>query len=172
VVHLNSGSGTCNPGTGTSETTGPAQQPAATFTRNYDTAFDWYSSDTGLTSTDNVITLYDATGAIMDCVLIDDDNDPPSGQTSNVAAASETQAAACVTANQWQNVGGGTPSGGYIDETFRQNAVLESDATGTVNTGTTLQRLDDSDDNDEADWTTGAGAAHTWGLINAGQSAL
>ncbi|MBZ0235510.1 MAG: Ig-like domain-containing protein, partial [Deltaproteobacteria bacterium] len=175
VLHTNSGSATCNPlvsGNGAMNETTVAGQPAAMFTRNYDTALDWYSSDAGLVATDNVITLYDATGAIMDCALIDDDTAPTAQTPSNVAAGSETQAAACAAANQWQNVGGGTPAGGYVDDDFRFNAVLDSNNSGDTNTGTTLQRLDDTDENDKADWTTGAGSAHTWGLINAGQSAL
>lgn len=176
VLHVNGGSGTCNPlvsGSGAmNETAIAGQSVAAGFARNYDTAFDWYSSDTGITATDNVITLYDAAGVIMDCVLVDDDTAPTVQTPSNVAAGSEAQAAACLAATQWQNVGGGSPAGGYVDDDFRFNAVLESDATGTTNLTTTIQRLDNTDENDEADWSSGAGAAQTWGLINVGQTAF
>lgn len=163
VLHLNNVAA-CNPGLSTNETTSITQQAAATFVRNYDTAWDLFSADTGLTSTDNVITVFDRFGAMQDAVLIDDNM-----AGSNVAAASETAAAAAVLAMMWRNDGGGTPPGGYIDDDFRNNAVLNSAATGTSNTGDTLRRVDDTDDNEKADWAQGA---QTWGVINAGQAPL
>ncbi len=162
VVHMNSASATCNPGAATQETTGPAQQPAATFGGNFDTAYDFWSTDTGLTSTDNVFTLLDATPAIVDALFASDD---PAGPTA--AANTETQAALVGAANQW------SPAlATYLDTVFRTNAVDDLNATGTTSAGTSIQRLDDTDDNDKADWTTGAGAASTWGALNPGQTAL
>ncbi|MEZ4398522.1 MAG: Ig-like domain-containing protein [Kofleriaceae bacterium] len=164
VVHMNGGNATCNPGASGNETTAANQNPQATFAANYDTAFDFYSTDTGLTNTDNVFTLYDNTGAIIDAILV------ANLATGTAAAGSETQAAAVAAAMQWQNVGGGTPPGGYIDDAFRMNAVLDLDATGAAAAGTSIQRLDNTDDNDLADWSTGAGPASTFGLINVGQT--
>lgn len=161
VLHLASGSATCNPGTSTNETTAIDQNPVATFARNYDTAWDLFSADTGLTATDNVITVFNSLGDIIDAVLIDDDM-----AGSNVAAASETAAATVAAANHWQVVGGGVPANGFVDDDFRLNAVLNSATTGNSNTGDTLRRVDNTDDNDKADWAQGA---HTWGLLNAGQ---
>jgi hypothetical protein len=70
-------------------------------------------------------------------------------------------------------VGGGVPTGGFADANFTPHAVIDSDAPETVNhTGAnseSLRRVDDTDDNDKADWAQGA---NTWGLINAGQAAL
>lgn len=172
VLHINGTSGTCNPGAAVNETTSITGQLAATFTRNYDTAYDWYASDSGLTATDNVITLYDATGAIIDAVLIDDDVLPTVATPSNVAANSETQAAACATANQWRMVGGGVPAGGFVDEDFRIHSVRNSIMTSTNNTGVTIQRIDNTDDNDMADWNASPGVMNSWGLINAGQVAF
>ncbi len=161
VVHLNGPFATCNPGTGTQETTAKNQQAAATFTANYDTAWDWYSSDTGLTATDNVITLYDATNTIVDAVFV------ANAPTGTAAAGTETQAALVAAANQWQQVGGGIPSGGFIDDTFRANAALDLDATGTAASGESIRRIDDTDDNDMADWAQGASS---FGAINPGQT--
>jgi hypothetical protein len=177
VVHLNGANATCNPGTpqAVNETTSVTQQPASMFARNFDGAYDWYTGagDNGLTDTDNVITLYDAAGTIMDCVLVDDDALPTTMQPSNVAANSETQAAACAAAGQWHNNGGGTPAGGYVDEDFRMNAVRDSDGTSTTfNSGNTLQRIDDTDDDEMADWNASPGVAQTFGAPNAGQSTL
>jgi hypothetical protein len=163
VVHLNATPGTagnCNTG-GSQNETAIDGQLAATFTRNYDTAFDWFSPDTGLTSTDNVFTLFNRLDEMIDVVLVDD------GMAgSNVAAASETAAAAAAAAQQWEMVGGGIPAGGFVDDDFRLHAVLDSDATGTTNTGDTLHRVDNTDDDNKDDWAQGP---HSWGVANPGQ---
>ena len=174
VVHDNSGSALCNPGTATAELNGPMQQPAAMFAGNYDTAYDFWALDPGLTNTDNVFTLFGPTGMIMDVVFADDDT-----STASSAGATETAAAAAAMANQWQMVGGGippagpggVPPAGFIDENFRAHAALDLNATGTTVAGTSIQRLDNTDDNDKNDWNTAAITvqAQTFGLINVGQ---
>lgn len=162
VVHFNSANATCNPGMSGSETTSVTQQPAATFAQNYDTAWDWYSTDTGLTATDNVFTVYDATGAIMDAVLVADD------PTGTAAAASETAAAEVAAVGHWQMVGGGIPAGGFVDDAFCSNAVQDLNGTDdTTPSGTSIQRSDDFDSNDLGGWGM---AAATWGARNAGQT--
>lgn len=161
VVHMNNGA-TCNPGTAVNETTAVNAQPKATFGANFDTAFDFYSADTGLTNTDNVFTLYDNAGVIMDAVFLSDD---PAGLTS--ATGTENQAAVVGAASQW------SPTlATYIDTVFRINAGDDLNATGTTAAGSSIQRIDDTDDNDKADWSTGAGPASTWGERNVGQNAL
>ena len=166
VVHMNNGA-TCNPGTATNETTAPNQQPVATFGRNYDTAYDFYSTDTGLTSTDNVFTLFDNLGNIVDVIF--------AANAATGTAAIGTENAAATAINAWGIAGmaGADPAGGYIDDTFRANAVLDlDDPASLLYTGTSLQRIDNTDDNDAADWSTGAGPASTWGALNAGQTAF
>jgi hypothetical protein len=162
VVHLNSGSLTCNLSGATQETTAPNQQPALTFLGNFDSAYDFWNNDNGLTATDNVITLFDATGAILDAVFVSDD---PAGATT--AAATEAAAAVVGAAGQWDPA---LPE--YLDTVFRTNAVDDLNATGTGSLGNSIQRLDNTDDNNKADWTTGGGAAQTWGALNAGQTAF
>jgi len=151
---------TCNPGNATSETTTTNAQPKATFPGNFDTAFDFWNADTGLTDTDNVFTLFDATPAIIDALFAS--NDPVATAT---AGATETAAAAVGAAGQWSPI-----LASYIDAVFRTNAASDLDATGTAAAGPSIQRLDNTDDNDKADWTTGAGAASTFGGLNAGQT--
>jgi Big-like domain-containing protein len=160
VVHTNSGNATCNPGSATAETTSVTDQPKATFGANFDTAFDFYSIDNGLTATTNVFTLFDATGAIVDAVFVTDITD---------AAAAATLSAAGVvgTANQWQPA-----QATYSVADFLAAAADDLNATGTAVTGNSIQRLNDADTNAKADWTTGAGAAPTFGLINVGQTPL
>lgn len=167
VVHINAGA-TCNPGTAANETLGVAQQPRATFGANFDGAYDFYATDNGLTSTDNTFTLFDNTNAIIDCVLTSDD------VTGTAAAASETSAATCAAASQWQMVGGGIPTGGFVDDNYSAHAAQDLNGTANNWAGTTMQRLDNTDDNDKNDWNNGADIvrANTWGAINAGQTAL
>ena len=162
VLHMGSGSATCNPGGATQELTTTADQPNATFGKNYDTAFDFYSTDAGLLATDNVITLFDATPTILDAVFVS--NDPAGAST---AANTLTAAAAAGAASQWSPA-----QATYTSTEFRTAAVDDLDATGTAATGTSIQRIDDTDDNDKADWTSGAGVTSTFGALNAGQSAL
>jgi hypothetical protein len=161
VVHLNGGSVTCNPGAVGNETTSKTQFVSVA---NYATAFDWYATDTGLTSTDNVIQIKDAAGNIVDAVLVAD------AATGTAAANSETAAAAVAAANQWTMPGGGVPVGGFVDDAFRANAVLDLNATGTTAVTSSIQRTDDLDSNSLNGWTTGAGVASTWGANNAGQA--
>jgi hypothetical protein len=162
VVHMNSTSATCNPGGATQETTAINQQPAVTYSGNYDTAWDVWATDAGLNNVDNVLTVLDATGAISDAVFASDD---PAGLSTS--SATESAAAAVGLANQWSPA-----MATYIDTVFRVNAVDDLNATGTTATGNSIQRVDNTDDNNKADWTTGAGAAATFGAINVGQSPL
>jgi hypothetical protein len=167
VVHLDQGDAiNCNPSAATSETTAIDQAPQATHAMHHDTAWDWWSADAGLFATDNVITLYDITDVIMDAVLLTDD---PARVTA--AGDSEDQAAIVAAAGQWTNLDGSTPKAGYLDLDFNANAVPDLNGTGTAAGGTSIQRLDDTDDHNLGDWTA-APAASTWGLINTGQSAL
>ncbi len=167
LVHLDSTDTTnCNPGNSGNELTAKNQQPSATFGANLDIAWDWYSTDTGLTATDNVFQVIDALGAIQDAVLVAD------AATGTAAAASETAAALVATAMQWTMVGGGIPVGGFVDDNFRAHAVLDLNATGTTAGGSSIQRTNNTDSNDLNGWTTGAGVTSTWGLNNAGQTNL
>ena len=72
-------------------------------------------------------------------------------------------------------VGGGVPAAGFVDADFNAHAVLDlNDATSNTHTGTSMQRLDNTDDNDMADWNTMAITVqqNTWGLINVGQTPI
>lgn len=162
VVHMNSASVTCNSGGATQETTSVAEQPVSTFPGNYDVAFDVWAADAGLASTDNVFTVVDATGAISDAVFASDD---PAGLSTSTAT--EDAAAAVGAANQWSPA-----MATYIDTVFRVNAVDDLNATGATAVGNSIQRLDNTDDNNKADWTTGAGVASTFGVLNVGQTPL
>jgi hypothetical protein len=155
MFHESSGSGACNPNGATQELTTTTDQGSAMFAGNYDTAFDFWGSDAGLTATDNVITLYDGTGTIVDAVFLTSG----SGAQDTLAAAN-----ADATAGQWAS---GAPP--YTATTFAAAAVQGLGSTAKTSTGTSIQRNVDADTNTAADWTT---AAETFGVINAGQATL
>jgi hypothetical protein len=159
VVHINSGSATCNPKGATQELTSPTGQLAASFTGNYDTAFDFWSNDDGLVATDNVITLDDVAGNIVDAVLVES---ATSGAADTLAQGNKVAAA-----GQWSP--GPTANGMYAASDFATSAVPGLKGTGTAASGTSLQRNVDADSNTKGDWVT---AAQTFGTINAGQAAL
>lgn len=164
IVHFAGTSATCNPGTAVNELTDPAGQPRASFAKNFDTAFDLYSTNgAGLTGTTNVWTLYDANNTIVDAVFGAD-------AASVAAAATLAQAGVVGTAVQWE-----PHATSYTDATFRAAAVTDI-SLGGGNAGTQLtnsvQRIGDLDTNAKADWTPAAGAAPTWGVLNVGQVAI
>lgn len=168
VVHINN-TATCNPGTAVNETTSPTQQLAATFTRNYDTAYDFYSSDAGLTNTDNVFTLLDNLGTIVDVVFT------ANSASGTAAVGTENAATSAAAANAWNIAGmpGVHPPGGYMDDMFREHAALDlDDASSILYTGSSIQRLDNTDDNDKADWNNGTTTVqpNTFGALNVGQT--
>lgn len=161
VVHFAAGNSNCN-GTGaTNETVSTNELPNAVHSQNYDTAYDWYSPGTGITATDNVLTLYYPTGFIMDAVLASDD------VTGTSAVASETQAAEAAANGHWQMVGGGVPAGGFVDDDFSAHAAQDLNGTGTSASGESIQRGNDADNNDKLDWIM---AAPSWGALNSGQT--
>jgi len=161
VVHMNNGSSTCNPDLATTETSAKDQFLAANFAGNYDTAWDYWSTDSGLTATDNVFTLYDATGTIMDAVFASDDT------SGTAASGSESQAAIVATASQWQMVDGGVPTGGFVDDDFNAWAAQDLNGTGTDALGDTIQRHSDTDSNDKSDWVQ---TTQSWGALNSGET--
>jgi len=161
VVHMNSTNTTnCNPNLATQELLTVTDQPAAQFAGNFDTAFDFWSTDNGLTATSNVFTISDAAGSIIDAVFAIDNT------TANAAAATLSAAGVVGAANQWSPA-----QTTYDAATFRTVAVPGLNASTTV-AGASIQRINDTDTNSAADWTGATGAASTWGALNAGQSPL
>jgi len=158
IVHANNGA-TCNPNGATSETMMKNQQPLAMFAGNFDNAYDFWASDDGLTATNNVITLYDPTGAIVDAVFLTDLT------TMTIAMNSLVQAGVVGTANQWSPA-----MTTYTSAQFLAAAVGDLNGVSNMVGGTSIQRINDADTNAAPDWTTGAGVASSWGANNAGQA--
>jgi hypothetical protein len=168
VVHFGAATnGPCSNGISDSETASPTEFPSSTYPGNYDGAYDLFTVDAGLAATNNVISVMRTT-TVIDAVLL------ASGPTGTAAGDSEDQAAILVAQSQWQMVGGGTPTGGFVDDDFSAHAALDLGAGGATPAGVSIQRLDNTDDNDKADWNSVAVAVQpsTWGALNAGQSPL
>lgn len=153
VVHFDSNDSSCNPGVSGNEASTVNEQPAASFAQNFDTAYDWYTSDFGMFSTDNVITVVDRLGGIVDAVLVSDD------PTGTAFPQAEAQAAIVAAAGQWTMVGGGIPPSGFVDDNFNLHAVQDLDGPDT------LQRIDLTDNNTRNDWFA-ANRPASWGLQN------
>jgi len=160
LVHFDSADLACNPNASGSETASPAEFPAAGFPGNYDSAFDWHIADTGLTATDNVLWILDPLGGIVDAVLVSDD------PTGTAAAASETAAVTVAASLEWTTTLGTIPPGGFVDDDFSANAVLDLNGTSTTQVGTSIQRSDDTDTNHLVGWGM---SGSSWGTINSGQ---
>ncbi|MFT7623669.1 MAG: hypothetical protein ACI9WU_002852, partial [Myxococcota bacterium] len=119
-----------------------------------------WSTDSGITATDNVLRIIDPLGDTQDAVFV---TDGPSG-----TAASETESAAAqaVAAGAWTQPGGTVPPGGFVDNTFNAAAVPGLSDTSTTLPGTSIQRSSDSDTNTMTDWVTGTSS---FGSLNSGQ---
>lgn len=159
VLHFNSGNASCRSPGIADETTGPAQYPSAAHPLNFDGAYDLYTSRGGLTMTNNVFTLLGPGGVIVDAVFATSSTVGPAANDTN------NQAATVANAGQWEMVGGGVPSGGFVNDSFHPHAVFGLDASNRV---LSLQRISNQDTNTKADWTATA-TTSSWGQINAGQ---
>ena len=157
LVHFNGGSATCNPdGISGGEVDSKDGGGATTVAG----AWDWFSTDKGLTSTDNVFSLYDATGAIMDAVFVTEDV-----AKDQAASGTETQAAEVAAAGEWTKADGSLPDGGFIDLAFCEAAVGGLKATGkSAAAGPTIGRTSATDTNTKSDW--GSIDTPTWGAAN------
>ena len=163
VVHFDHNDTNCNPGGAVSENASITGQPESTYASNYDTAWDWWTQDTGITATDNVLTLYDSAGNIVDAVFLADDA-TCGGRDTLAAGGTEDQAAVVAAAGEWA-LPDGTQPADWIGTNFCSNAVLGLGSTGADASGTSIQRTDDTDDDNVTDWTESP-ATSTWGEVN------
>lgn len=168
VLHIDRGDSRCYGGVAApaDETISVNEVPASMESANYDTAFDFWSTDSGLTATDNVFWVQDSTGSIVDALFASDNG------TGNAAGDTESAAATAVatTPPQWVEVSpvmGGESA--FVDEHFSRNAVLDLNGTGTSATGDTIQRDTNADTDNQLGW---AQTTQSWGVLNAGQSTL
>ncbi len=160
VVHFDAGDANCNPADAGAETSSKSELSAATYTVTYDTAWDLFISDKGLTATDNVFTIYGPGGDIQDAVFLTDSD------IGTAAIGTEEQAAIVAAAGEWTDLDGTVPVGGYIDGAFNASAFVGLKDTGTDTEGDTIQRFDNWDTDTADDWDIWT---PSWGLLNEGQ---
>jgi len=161
VVHFDGGDANCNPMAALAETTSVSEFDALTYGTTYDSAWDVFVDDSGLTATDNVLTLYGPGGDIFDAVFLTDADDG-----GDAASGTESAAATVADAGEWTDPDGTVPDGGYVDSAFNASAVEGLKDTGDSATGETLQRFDNWDTDTNEDWTLWI---HSWGFLNDGQ---
>ena len=153
VLHFNKGTSNCvqsNPEgqVPSDETESKTQVAEAQFASNYDTAWDHWTTDRGLTATDNVISIV-LDGVIVDAVLV---SDAPTGTAST---ASENAARRVANANQWTTEAGQVPEGGFVDDQFNAHAAQDLNGSGTWNSSRSIRRTGQTDRNHKGDWTFG-----------------
>ncbi len=159
IIHLNGKNSTCNPSGAQNETTGLKQFPKSAHANNFDTAYDWYSTDTGLTGTNNIITIYDPNGKVVDVALWVENS------KTGVSSSTVSQANKISKSKQWTDPQGKLPAGGYSKTNIASFAI--PGRAGSSVTGNSYQRKSNKDTNSKDDWTV---AKPTWGVKNAGQS--
>jgi hypothetical protein len=130
VIHINA--------TGTDETSSKSE---SADTGHIPTAWDYWSSDAGLTATDNAIILKNSSSTILDACIYGNNSGGWTGPTIS------TVIDPVIAAGQWTKAG----------VTF-----VESDAinhAGTIPAGSSFRRTPNGNDtnNSAADWTSGAG---------------
>jgi cysteine-rich repeat protein len=130
------------------ETLSKAQFPSAQFAANYNSAWDHWTTDRGLTATDNVITLL-LDGVIVDAVLVSD------APTGNAAASSESAARTVAAAGQWTTEAGDLPEGGFVDGNFNAHAAQDLNGAGTRDSSTSIFRSANTDRHHKGDWSFG-----------------
>ncbi|MFT7578862.1 MAG: cysteine-rich repeat protein [Myxococcota bacterium] len=168
VVHMKRGFSACNPGGATNETASKDHFPQAEYSRNYDSAYDFYMlSVSGLATPDLVLSLWDAEGEIIDMVA-----GTGSDECTNytVGSVPEARVATGAAEGEWTTVDGDVPNAGFIDSLYCEHAVADIDDTGLLPSGSSIQRVDDNDMNDKSDWSDGQDS--TFGALNPGQSPL
>jgi hypothetical protein len=168
VVHLTPGAET-----GESETASKAQFPTATFSGNYDGAWDVKGSNTGVVFSETVLALYsvDPPGAAAPTLL-----DAVAFTTQNAAACAVS--GICTTtsgfltaldvienATQWTPAcGGGAPPASACNDTGTAPSAIGVSASYAGSTGTTTTAArKNTDINSAADWAVGASSL---GLAN------
>ncbi|MFW5965947.1 MAG: hypothetical protein ACOCV2_00450, partial [Persicimonas sp.] len=165
VIHFRSEDENCNPDGASMEVEATDEEAEADFGGNFDDAYDWWTDETTLTDTDNVLRVEDATGEIVDAVFLVDDE----GGCEDYDAANPTEDAAEVVADadEWETPDGEVPDDGFVGQDFCENAVGGFAETSDDAGGTSLQRDGDTDNNNLEDWTDQNDSS--WGALNEGQ---
>jgi hypothetical protein len=158
VIHLNSLTATgAAPG---SETISKNEYAHASYTANYDNAWDFHGGATGLTYSNRVLLVKDSAGTIQDAVPFTNNGGSPAafpGDVVNIQGQNLWYPPDC----------GGSPCSYSSTPMVESIAVVWQGASTTAN-GNTAQRISSIDTDNSADWTISP-QPQTWGALNAGQ---
>ena len=155
VLHFNRGNANCVQSNPAGQTPGYEAESTSQFAQaqiaaNYDTAWDHWTTDSGLTATDNVISLL-LDDTIVDAVLVSD------APTGNAAAASESAARTVAAASQWTTEAGQvSPRVDLSTATSTLTPRKTSNGAGTRNGTNSIRRTGQTDRNHKGDWSFGA----------------
>ncbi len=146
VVHLNPNGS--NGDAGGSETTSKNQFPQATFSANYDNAWDFQGGTTGIAYTHRVLQIKDAVGNRQDAV-------PFALTTGTPIGAFITELQAIQAEGLWLPADcGGAPCTNTSTPTAVEISAIW-DGVGTTRTANTVQRISSLDTNTRNDWSVG-----------------
>lgn len=165
VVHLSQGRVECSGGTVPANESEGKNSNGAT-SNAYANAFDWYSPGGAfVTDYSTALVLRDASGAIVDAVLltVDSAGDQASCASYVTVAGTNNVAAEAAGAGQWVTESNTVPTGGFIDAAFCEHAVTALNTGIDKDTGASMQRNGGSDFNNKLDWAI---LAPTWGAPN------
>jgi hypothetical protein len=156
VVHLNPvGATGAAPG---SETIGKAQYPTASYTVNYDSAWDFHGGATGLTYSNRVLELRPPGSVLQDVVpvVVSTSASPPSAFPGDLQALQA--------AGDWLPANCGGVLCTYVSTPTALAISVDYLGCGDTATGATIQREVGGYGSVNTDWN--AAAAHSWGLVN------
>jgi hypothetical protein len=141
-----------------SETTSKNQFSSASFSANYDTAWDLLGNAIGLTFSNRVIQVVDPTNAVQDAVpfVLTTSASPPAAFPTNLQALQA--------AGYWLPADCGGSLCTYASTPTALAVSVEYDGAGNTPTGNSIQRKPATDTNQKSDWN-GAGA-QSFGLPN------
>lgn len=163
LVHYDAKDTKCYPTIPKNETTGPKEVAfdATNFPTNVDTAYDWYTTSSGLSGSTAFVTLKDGSGKIVDAVMLSD-------LKATASNSSLGGANAALKDKQWGPVSGPAPAS-YDATSYKADAVTDIDTSSNDRTkGKTIQRKNNADTNNKSDWTDAE--EQTWGKNNKGQT--
>jgi hypothetical protein len=154
VVHVNPAGATgAAPG---SETTSKTQHPAATFSANYDNAWDFHGGNSGITNSNRVLRLEAPGGAIIDAIAV--------ALTGQTTAAFPGDLATLQGLGLWLPANCGGVACDYASTPTAVDISVNYFGVGTTPTGNTVQRKPGFDTMQASDWN--AAAAHSLGQPN------
>jgi hypothetical protein len=128
-----------------SETTAKDERPASTNPENYDSAWDFQGANTGIATTDVVLTLV-RSATLMDAVAL-------SNQDGSSSAGFVTAITLVQGAGAWQPA---TCGGNACDLISSQTISASMSGVGTTAAGNTVARTSATDNDLAADWSVGA----------------